>query len=69
MFSFVGDTVLDPFLGSGTTTIAAAEHGRHSIGVEIDPVYLEQACKRIEMKLRGLPSGSRVRRYDENHEG
>ena len=36
MFSFVGDTVLDPFLGSGTTTLAAWKLERHSIGVEIN---------------------------------
>ena len=35
MFSFVGDTVLDPFLGTGTTSLAAARSGRNSIGVEI----------------------------------
>ncbi len=39
MFSFVGDTVLDPFLGTGTTTIAAKRHGRNSVGFEIDPTY------------------------------
>jgi modification methylase len=37
MFSFVGDTVLDPFLGSGTTVIAAMQAGRNSIGNELDP--------------------------------
>ena len=37
MFSFVGDTVLDPFLGTGTTTLAAAQTGRNSIGFEIEP--------------------------------
>ena len=47
MFSFVGDTVLDPFLGTGTTTIAAKAWGRNSIGFEIDPTYLEFARKRI----------------------
>jgi DNA modification methylase len=47
MFSFVGDTVLDPFLGSGTTAIAAMRHGRNSIGYEIDDTYLHQARKRI----------------------
>ncbi len=47
MFSFVGDTVLDPFLGTGTTTIAAMRHGRHSIGYEIDESYLSYARKRI----------------------
>ena len=39
MFSFVGDTVLDPFLGSGTTTLAAKNQGRSSIGYEINPDY------------------------------
>ena len=48
MFSFVGDTVLDPFLGSGTTMVAAAKVGRHSIGVEIDDDYAEQSKKRME---------------------
>lgn len=47
MFSFVGDTVLDPFLGTGSTTIAAMRNGRNSIGSEIDPTYLGQARKRI----------------------
>jgi DNA modification methylase len=47
MFSFVGDTVLDPFLGTGTTTVAAAASGRNSIGFEVDPQYLEEAHNRI----------------------
>lgn len=53
MFSFVGDTVLDPFLGSGTTMLAAARVGRHSIGVEIDDNYAEQARTRME-KVFGM---------------
>jgi DNA modification methylase len=48
MFSFVGDTVLDPFLGTGTTTLAAARWGRNSIGVEVDPDYFALAYRRIE---------------------
>jgi DNA modification methylase len=48
MFSFVGDTVLDPFLGTGTTSVAAARWGRNSIGIEIDPAYFDMAAKRIE---------------------
>ena len=47
MFSFVGDTVLDPFMGTGTTTAAAAKWGRNSIGIEIDPHYFEMAESRI----------------------
>lgn len=40
MFSFTGDTVLDPFLGSGTTALAARNLSRHSIGYEINPDFL-----------------------------
>lgn len=48
MFSFAGDTVLDPFLGSGTTSVAAAALGRNSIGFEIGAEYCEVAKRRIE---------------------
>jgi site-specific DNA-methyltransferase (adenine-specific) len=51
LFSYVGDTVLDPFLGSGTTLLACAELGRKGIGVEIDPVYCEVAEERIREAL------------------
>lgn len=47
MFSFVGDTVLDPFMGTASTNVAAANWGRNSIGVEIDPDYFEEACQRM----------------------
>jgi DNA modification methylase len=47
MFSFVGDIVLDPFLGTGTTSLAAMETGRNSIGYEIDPTYLAKARRRL----------------------
>jgi DNA modification methylase len=47
MFSFAGDTILDPFLGTGSTTLAAIRAGRNSIGNEIEPKYLEQARSRI----------------------
>ena len=47
MFSFVGDTVLDPFAGTGTTNVAAAVAGRSSIGIDIDPGYLEMAHQRL----------------------
>lgn len=47
MFSFVGDTVLDPFLGTGTTSLAAANWGRNSIGFEVDPHYYDMAISRM----------------------
>jgi DNA modification methylase len=47
MFSFAGDTVLDPFVGTGSTLEAALDAGRNSIGVEIDPVYLKMAQRRM----------------------
>lgn len=51
MFSFVGDTVLDPFNGTGTTMLAAMQHGRNSIGYEIDKTYAKLAKKRIKEAL------------------
>ena len=51
MFSFVGDTVLDPFLGSGTTSVAAGKWGRNSIGGEVEHDYLASAKNRIVSEL------------------
>lgn len=47
MFSFVGDTVLDPFMGTGSTNVACARWGRNSIGIEVDTKYFEMARNRI----------------------
>ena len=47
MFSFVGDTVLDPFSGTGTTSVAAARSGRNSIGIEIEAKYHSMAVQRL----------------------
>ncbi|PSP91854.1 methyltransferase [Halobacteriales archaeon QS_4_66_20] len=52
MFSFVGDTVLDPFAGSGSTAVGASRCGRNSVSVELEEEYFEVAKKRIE-KERG----------------
>ena len=54
MFSFVGDTVLDPFLGTGTTSVAAVRAGRNSVGIEVDPEYVELARSRLRNETRGL---------------
>jgi site-specific DNA-methyltransferase (adenine-specific) len=47
LFSFVGDTILDPFLGSGTTLVACLESGRAGIGVDVDGKYCALAKKRL----------------------
>lgn len=51
LVSKCGDTILDPFMGSGTTGIACVQTGRKFIGIEIDPGYFEMAAKRIEKAL------------------
>ena len=48
LFSYVGDVVLDPFLGSGTTAVAAVRHNRRYVGFEIDPDYFALAETRID---------------------
>lgn len=58
MFSFVGDTVVDPFVGTGTTVLAALNTGRSAIGVEIDPHYLDLAVRRIHGEHRLFDGGS-----------
>lgn len=56
MFSFVGDTVVDPFVGSGTTMLAAAKSGRHSVGVDIEDSYLDLAEHRLsKLTLKPKP--------------
>ena len=47
MFSFVDDTVLDPFAGTGSTVIAAAKAERNSIANELDPEYFKLASKKV----------------------
>ena len=48
LFTDVGKTILDPFMGSGTTGVACAKLGRKFIGIEIEPKYFDIACRRIE---------------------
>src|SRR6267154_3114642 len=54
MFSFVGDTVLDPFMGTGTTALAASKCGRNSVNFEIDSSYFDFAAARLQRELSTL---------------
>ena len=50
--SLPNETILDPFMGSGTTLVACAKLGRKGIGIELDPCYFETACRRVEQAYR-----------------
>ena len=52
LYTFKGDVVLDPFIGSGSTAVAAIRTGRHFVGYDTDADYLALAAKRIEEALR-----------------
>lgn len=54
MFSFVGDTVLDPFTGSGTTNLAAKNLERNSIGYEINPDYLPTIKQKLDSTQKDI---------------
>lgn len=48
LYTYQGEVVLDPFMGSGQTALAAIQAGRHYVGYEIDPLYVDLANRRIE---------------------
>jgi DNA modification methylase len=54
MFSFFGDTILDPFCGTGTTMVAALKYQRNSIGVELDPEYCRMAARYLKAENSDL---------------
>jgi len=53
LYSGIGDVILDPFVGSGTTCVAAKMTGRHYVGYDIDPDY----CARATARLEATPGG------------
>ena len=60
MFSFVGDIVVDPFAGTGTTALAAMECARNSIAIDIEPRYIQLIRKRLAQP----PLGASVEFFD-----
>jgi site-specific DNA-methyltransferase (adenine-specific) len=77
LYTYRGDLVLDPFMGSGTTAVAAVRTDRHFVGYETDPVYVERAKQRIEIERshvtsptpRDLPMARDVAREFLGHTG
>jgi hypothetical protein len=65
MYSLYNDTILDPFMGTGTTALAAIASGRNSIGVDIDPGFSDLINRRIESFIPNgsLHSANRISRH------
>ncbi len=61
LYSLPGDTVLDPFLGTGSTTEAAKELNRNSVGIELNPEYIEMAKKKIGRESLSIENAERVK--------
>lgn len=62
LYTYKGDLVLDPFMGSGTTLVAAARTGRVGVGFDLDPAYVELAEQRVRAELARV---SKLRSVDE----
>ena len=60
MFSFVGDTVLDPFVGSGTTSLAAKNLGRNSAGYEINPKFIDMIKQKLDVANNKMFDNSNI---------
>lgn len=63
MFSFVGDTVLDPFSGTATTSAACAKWGRNSVAVEVDQHYFDLGMQRVESETKELFSRAVIKAH------
>jgi site-specific DNA-methyltransferase (adenine-specific) len=63
MFSFEGDTILDPFCGTGTTSIAAVKSNRNSIGIDIDASYCHIAARRIQKETEHFFNNAKLLCY------
>jgi site-specific DNA-methyltransferase (adenine-specific) len=57
LYTYLGDLVLDPFVGSGTTAVAAVRTERHYAGYDVDATYAQRARARVEEELRRLAAG------------
>jgi site-specific DNA-methyltransferase (adenine-specific) len=64
LFTYRGDLVLDPFMGSGTTAVAAIQSGRHYVGYEIDSEYHQRALDRVAAEAGETGGGPHSRPDD-----
>lgn len=69
LYTFRGDLVLDPFLGSGTTALAAARTGRRFVGYDTEPAYVELARARLRHDAGGVPDGTGGDAWEDGREG
>ena len=60
MFSFAGDTVLDPFLGSGTTSLVAKNLGHNSVGYEINPKFIDMIKQKLDVGVGKMLDNSGI---------
>ncbi|MBA3046939.1 thermonuclease family protein [Patescibacteria group bacterium] len=67
MFSFVGDTIIDPFMGSGTTSLAAKNLGRNSVGYEINPKFIDIIKQKLEVNVNKMFDNSTVDFMDQGN--
>ncbi|HEU5084858.1 MAG TPA: site-specific DNA-methyltransferase [Acidimicrobiales bacterium] len=56
LYTYAGDLVLDPFMGAGSTAVAAVRSGRHFVGFDTDPAYVEGALARVEAERSAPPA-------------
>ena len=68
MFSEQGELILDPFMGSGTTAVAAIRTNRHYIGYELDKYYFDIACNRIDDVKKEIVTNTNVNIMEDNYE-
>ena len=69
LYTYAGDLVLDPFMGSGTTAVAAVRTGRHYVGFDTDAGYLEVAKQRIAKERERRSKGTGTPRWEATGNG
>ncbi len=67
MFSFVGDIIIDPFIGSGTTSLAAKNLNRNSVGYEINPKFINTIKQKLEVNTNKMFDNSTVNFIDQGN--